>query len=677
MGKNVRSEKSSEFSFTPGQIFRRETTLFRIDGDEGAFYRLENSRTLEKKLYPKLQLQLDYASELIAPATVGDEEKARQGGITLNDDAKLLHHLPLDMCSPAAQLHVRSVMACINGLRKLGYESLTPKPLLQIEYDRLWQRIKVENPDFVHYELRTIYDWSLVLDRSGGDPRAILPLFSDRGGRGKSRLPEITQECVKLALYHLRTHTDLKLRPCLVEELTLNLLVQKVGGDQAPLLNVSRSSASRALEKEFTPFQILVRNKGKAYAEREYRDTYPRDRAERPLEVVEFDDKDSRVFLIDERSGLPFGRGFVTAGIDQATLVPMGFSVSERHRSTWSAICAVTNSILPKDPNAPEFGEVTSAIEFMGKPGIALFDNATYNHVTEIDLAVYEMQITAAWAKPYTPTEKSCIENFNGRMDGDFFRLQPGYAGAKGDRDALNEGSASANISTDDFVRRLMRWAYDDYCNTPGEDGFTPRQRWHSQMRLVEPRFPVDIYRLKIAPTLRHSVAFRPVGIRFAGLIYQSDRLVKLRRNIGATAKVEFRYDPRDMSRIYVLDPFERQLFIVPSAHPEYTQGLTLYQHRLIRKMARLRKKFNPSIPELLKIREDLRILVEQTRFSTKKKERAFSKKVGSVPEGETNTAKCTDSEKVVMTDLEAQVADIDDIEMEMGEEGWDVPELI
>lgn len=677
MGKTARSAKASEFSFTPGQIFKRGAILFRIDGEEGAFFRLENSKTLEKKLYPKLQLQLDYASEAIVPATADDDEQARLGVILLNDDTKLLHHLPLDMCSPAARSHVRSVMACINGLRKLGYESLTPKPLLQIEYDRLWERIKAENPDFVHYELRTIYDWSLELDRAGGDPRAILPLFSDRGGRGKSRLPAITQECLKVALYQLRTQPSLKLRPCLVEELTLKLLVEKVGGDQAPLCNVSRSSASRALEKEFTPFQILARNKGKAYAERIYRDTYPRDRAERPLEVVEFDDKDSRVFLIDERTGLPYGRGFVTAGVDQATLVPMGFSVSEQHRSTWSALCAVTNSILPKDPKAPEFEAVKSAIEFMGKPAIALFDNATYNHVAEIDLAAYEMQITAAWAKPYTPTEKSCIEGFNGRMDRDFFSLQPGYAGTKGDRDALDEGTASANMSSEEFVRRLMRWSYDDYCNAPGEDGFTPRQRWHNQMRLVQPRFPVDIYRLKIAPTLRHNVAFRPVGIQFTGLIYQSDQLIRLRRNLGATAKVEFRFDPRDMSRIYVLDPFEHLLFVVPSAHPEYTQGLTLYQHRLIRKMARLQKRFNPSIPELLKIREELRLLVEQTRYSNKKKERAFSNKVGSVPKGEASTAKAKAPEKVVMTDLESQVADINDVEMETSDEGWDVPELI
>ncbi len=677
MAKTNKQPATSEFTFVQGQIFRRGTTLFRIDADEGAYYRLENSKTLEKKLYPKLQLKLDYAAELIVPAKVDEDEQAHHDVVPADDDAQLLHHLPLDMCSAGARLHVRSVMACINGLRKLGYKSLVPTPLLQIEYDRLWERIQAEQPDFIRYELRTIYDWSLQLDRAGGDPRAILPQFSDRGGRGKARLAKVTQACLKLALNQLRTNDRLKLRPCLLEELTLNLLVQKVGGDQAPLINVSRSTASRALEKEFTPFQIMVRNKGRAYAERVYRHTYPRDRAERPLEVVEFDDKDSRVFLVDERTGLPFGRGFVTAGIDQATLVPMGFSVSERHRSTWSALCALTNSILPKDSNAPEFGAVTSPIEFMGKPAIALFDNATYNHVAEIDLAAYEMQITPAWAKPYTPTEKSCIEGFNGRMDRDFFGVQPGYAGAKGDRDGFDEGTASANMSTDEFVRRLMHWAYDDYCNAPGEDGFTPRQRWHSQMRLVEPRFPVDVFRLKIAPTLRHSVALRPEGIRFTGLIYQNDRLKKLRKNLGATAEIEFRYDPRDMSRAYVLDPVERQLFVVPSAQPEYTQGLTLYQHRLIRKMARQRRKLNPSIPDLLQTREELRQLVAQTLLSRKKRERAFSKSVGALPGGAASTSTTSGPPTQVMTDLEAQVADIDDVEMETSEDGWDVPELI
>jgi putative transposase len=196
-------------------------------------------------------------------------------------------------------------------------------------------------------------------------------------------------------------------------------------------------------------------------------------------------------------------------------------------------------------------------------------------------------------------------------------------------------------------------------------------------MRLVEPRFPVDVHRLKIAPTLRHAVAFRPEGIRFTGLIYQNDRLMKLRKNLGATAKIEFRYDPRDMSRAYVLDPVERQLFLVPSAQPEYTQGLTLYQHRLIRKMARLRRKLNPSIPDLLQTREELRQLVAQTLFSPKKRERAFSKSVGVLPGGAASTSTTSRPPTQVMTDLEAQVADIDDVEMETSEDGWDVPELI
>jgi hypothetical protein len=45
-----------------------------------------------------------------------------------------------------------------------------------------------------------------------------------------------------------------------------------------------------------------------------------------------------------------------------------------------------------------------------------------------------------------------------------------------------------------------------------------------------------------------------------------------------------------------------------------------------------------------------------------------------ATPEG---GGKGTSPPKVVMTDLEDQVSDIDDVEMEVGEEGWEVPELI
>lgn len=672
---NVPSPKksSNDFAFEQGQLLRRGTTVFRIAEERGALIVLEHSTTLERKVQELSVLHIEYSKGLIVPATLEEEQQALNGSLPTEAADNALDGIPTDMLSEAQRRHLRSVLKYIRALRGLGYICLRPTPLLQLDYERVRHQLCGEKSPLIQLSLATVYEWSIALDKSGGDSRALVPLFQERGGRGKWRVPLITDEAIQQVFEQLRADRDAKIRACDVENRVEHLVRMKAGDEQTPLIMPGRSTISRRIKNEFSAYEITRRNKGRAVANKEYRTWFPRDRAEWPLEVVEFDDKDSRIFLIDEGTGLPYGRGFVTPGVDQYSRVPMGFSISELPRSTWSAICALTTAILPKDPNSPEYALVKTSIEFAGKPGIALFDNATYNHGDEIDSAAHEMDLTPAWAKPRTPTEKSVIEDFNGIMDACFFSSAPGYAGHKSDRAGLERGTSSANMSKEEFERLLLKWAYDDYCNSPGEDGFTPRQRWHAIMRMVKPRFPFDIYRLRIVPTLRHSVSLRPECILFTGLIYQNDRLQKLRRTIGAKARVEFRYDPRDMSLVYVFDALARQLFVVPSANPEYTRGLTLYQHRLIRKLARLRGKTNPSIPELLETREELRILVRQSRGSRRKRERMMARRAGEIPGQSATNA----SNKVEMTDLEGQVADIDDVQMEEGDEGWEVPELI
>ncbi|MDD5249121.1 MAG: Mu transposase C-terminal domain-containing protein [Rhodocyclaceae bacterium] len=671
------TKPACDFAFERGQILRRGDTIFRIVEERGAFLVLEHSTTLERKVQDMSAVYLEYSKGLIVPSTMEEEQQAFHGVVSTDPTDKVLDGIPIDMLSEAQRRHLRSVLKYISELRRLGYECLRPTPLLRLDYERVRHQMRDAKPPLADLALSTIYEWSLVLDKSGGDARAVVPMFQERGGRGKWRVPQVADAAIRKVFVQLRADTNAKIRACDVEDRVMHIVCMEVGQAQTPLVMPGRSTISRRIKTEFSAYELTRRNKGKALADKEFRTSFPRDRAEWPLEVLEFDDKDSRIFLIDEGTGLPYGRGFVTPGMDQYSRVPMGFSISELPRSAWSAICALTNAILPKDPSAPEYVLVRSPIEFAGKPGIALFDNATYNHVEEIDNAAREIDLTPAWAKPRTPTEKTVVENFNGIMDARFFSTLPGYAGHKSDRAGLVRGTASANMSKEQFEQLLLKWAYDDYCNAPGEEGYTPRQRWHEHTRMVKPRFPLDIYRLKIVPTLRHTVSLRPEGILFTGLIYQNDRLQKLRRTIGAKARVEFRYDPRDMSIVYVFDALARQLFVVPSANLEYTRGLTLYQHRLIRKMARLRRKTNPSIPELQETREELRILVEQSRGSTKKRERMMARRAGNVPGQPPTTDSSPPSSPVEMTDLEAQVADIDDVEMEVGDEGWEVPETI
>jgi putative transposase len=86
-------------------------------------------------------------------------------------------------------------------------------------------------------------------------------------------------------------------------------------------------------------------------------------------------------------------------------------------------------------------------------------------------------------------------------------------------------------------------------------------------------------------------------GVELNGLYYNSPELARLRshyepednrRKDGKRPKEKatIKYDPTNLSTIYVLDPTNHQFMEVPAVNQEYTQGLTLWQHRVIKNLA-------------------------------------------------------------------------------------------
>jgi putative transposase len=83
-------------------------------------------------------------------------------------------------------------------------------------------------------------------------------------------------------------------------------------------------------------------------------------------------------------------------------------------------------------------------------------------------------------------------------------------------------------------------------------------------------------------------VAYRtvqPYGIEFESLRYNCAELAPLRTRLAQQAdkRVKLKYQPSDLSRIYVYDPFENRYVAVPALAQEYTQGLSLWKHRVVR----------------------------------------------------------------------------------------------
>ncbi len=637
---------------------------------------LQNTVSLEERVILSSRLLADFATGKVVLADEDDTRMALEGDVFDENDKLILARLPLGDLSEKQTQHVLRVLRYILSLRDLGYTCLSPKnPTIQLDIDRLQRRFN----DRESVKASWIYKWSLPFDKSGGDPRAVIPNFPERGGKGGSRLAPEVETAIAHVLDRKKSDPNARVQTYKVQREIESVLQIEQPHRPDLVFAVNWSTVDRRVKTEFSAYELCRRNRGKVFADKQYRDWYPREKAGFPLAVFETDDTDTMVFLIDERSGLPSGRGYLTGTIDQDTQVVPGLEISQKPRSVWSAISAIVKAILPKNPEDPDFAECKTECEFYGKPGVIIFDNTLYNHAKEIELAAASMGFIPGWAKPKTPTEKAEQEGWNGRVKRDFLSTLPGYRGDKKLRDGLSDGMASANIGLRPFKQLLMKWVYDEYSNTPLEDGQTPRQKWHVGMRYSKPRIPRDIFGYRLIPCLHKTLKFRPEGILFCGLTYSAPYLTALRRRYGHNADADFRFNPETLKEIYVHDPVMKAYIPVPCTNPEYADGLSLYQHKLICKMARENRVRNPSIPQLLLYREELRILTEKLRYSNKLKDRKRSAVTGIIPATDPAISKKVpeSSKTMVVTDLEDHILKIEEVEMEDEDEGWNLAEIM
>jgi len=122
----------------------------------------------------------------------------------------------------------------------------------------------------------------------------------------------------------------------------------------------------------------------------------------------------------------------------------------------------------------------------------------------------------------------------------------------------------------------------------------------------------------------------QPGGIEFETLRYQSPALPALRMYLQSRmykeqrksgdkqsesrkAKVQIKYDPRDLSILYVYDPRpdHEDWLPVPAVNQEYTKGLSINEHKIIRNYL-LRQKKDVDIDRLAEAKKQIKGIVER-----------------------------------------------------------------
>ena len=368
------------------------------------------------------------------------------------------------------------------------------------------------------------------------------------------------------------------------------------------------------------PYERDAARLGKRYADQRWRQNKIGVRATRPLERVEIDHTKIDLFVVDMEHRLPIGRPWVTTAIDTFSRMIVGFYISFAPPSALSVMRCLRHAIARKTYLREKYPNVEHSWKAYGIPEEIVPDHGMEFLGRDFEDACLQLGIIIDYCPVKKPWLKPMIENFFAVQNRKLLHRTPGTTFSnifdKGDYDS----SKHAVVSFDALQEMLHLWIVDIYSQSEhrGLHGI-PAQVWREGVARFQPALPSSLKELHILLGQVEHKKITSGGIELFGLRYNVDDLSRVRRELGKE-KALIKYDANDLSLVYVADCKTYRYVSVPALDQEYTRGLTLWQHKLIRRFAREQLKLRLDLDGLRRAKAKLQALVEQEWALTKRR---------------------------------------------------------
>ncbi|MGY2051819.1 integrase catalytic domain-containing protein [Methylobacterium sp. JK268] len=426
----------------------------------------------------------------------------------------------------------------------------------------------------------TIESWYHPWVMVGHDIRILIPLIEKRGNRTSRFKGESACIPERMKFYIETKYLD-KRRASLNE---VHKLLNKELGLKG--LKVSYKCFSAHLEKNYSEHEEVKRrfNWRRAHLET---GVFKRKRPPaKPLDEIEVDHSLLDIIVVNETSGRPLGRPWITLALDRCTRMVLGVHVSFEPPSFASLQRCLAHAFWPKDLTG--LG-LRNPWPTEGIPRLVFCDNGKEFHSRSLKLAELSMGFTVVNLPPRQPWLKGKVERIFGRIGIQVFDLVEGKTFSNPAKRYEYNSVATAKMNLAELKEKLLRYFIDDY-HVNFHDGLkgVPLEEWqrHAEVDRIEGvRSFEDIRRLMGAAFLK---PITNVGIKLFGLVYYHDDLKALRRRRGGTTKrFHVRADPFDLGEVEVLDEETGRWLVVPCDRPELAAGVSLHQARTNDKRAR------------------------------------------------------------------------------------------
>ena len=297
------------------------------------------------------------------------------------------------------------------------------------------------------------------------------------------------------------------------------------------------------------------------------------------LSVVQVDHTIADVFIVDPNSRKCIGRPTLTVAVDIATRCICGICLSLESPSALQVALCLENAVVPKQDWLLSLG-LDLEWPVYGLPGALHTDNGREFHSAAFRRGCDLNGIDTLYRPPATPRFGGHVERLIGTLMRRI-RLLPGNTYSDFLQARPKRAEAGAMLTLGEVGAFLLEDIHRYHRKTHRSLGRAPLSAWELYwgQQVAGPRLPKDVsrFRLDFLPLQRRVIGRE--GIELFGLRYSCAALAQ---EVDLGRKRVVRYDPRDLSRIY-LEQSHCQPLAVPLRDPS-TPALSLWELKAIKR---------------------------------------------------------------------------------------------
>lgn len=357
--------------------------------------------------------------------------------------------------------------------------------------------------------------------------------------------------------------------------------------------------------KDVDLYHRVATREGSARARMVCRTSFPDGYPEYPLQRVELDHTPLNWVVVCDRTGLPLGRPVLTIMIDAYSGYILGFYLSF-HGPGLTSVSGVVRSALQSKSEIVRSANLTNPWLSHGLGDEWVLDNGLEFHSFGFKQMAMVLGVDLMYCRVRTPWLKPHVERFFSTLN--TITLVKGKV-SKRVANVMNiDPYKDAAITFSDLVNGLLQFFVDVH---PFEPNWRKMARPFDLFKEGLERCPPAIYPgslddLKLASGMSKILTFGQGGIENLGLPYGSYEFKELANRLGTGIKVLCKWDPDDMSQLFVQDPKTLNWMTAECRWKQYASGLSHNQHRLIRKFAQQELIASGALENLLAAKQRL-----------------------------------------------------------------------